>query len=374
MPRSIGLLLPRSTDYPSLGFDLLDGLRAYLHQAGVNDWQFFTESIGYGEDHAQNYSRAEKILLQENADLVIAYCNAANAEALYPLATGAGRPFIFLDAGMQLPSIPPVPNCYHVSLQGVHACRFAGYMAGEGRKKVLMATSFYDGGYRGPWGYVRGLEAAGGQVCGNYVSGYKKASFTIAPYLALLTSSGAESVAACFSSYLASLFFVALKEKHPDAVARPFYCSPFMAEEELLAACDFPGGSFHAIVPWASGLENPAQRSFQTTIRDMKNKTATIFHLLGWEAGITAMQAMQQGPDALKGFSYESPRGAVTIHPHTHYSYTGLYNAVIMGNDQGKCRLQVNEPIPVRAGDHELVMNDRPEAIASGWKNNYLCI
>ncbi len=66
-----------------------------------------------------------------------------------------------------------------------------------------------------PWGYTRGLAAAGGTVCGNYVSGYKEAEFNMDGCMQLLQHSGAQSVAACFSSYLANLFIKALKRKRP---------------------------------------------------------------------------------------------------------------------------------------------------------------
>jgi branched-chain amino acid transport system substrate-binding protein len=207
MANRIGLLLPRSTDYPSMGYDILDGLKFSLAKAGRTNTQIFSENIGFGENTNINYSKAEKLFLQDNVDLVIGYSNSTNAEALYQLATAIDKPIIILDAGMQLPLSPVSSHCYHISLQGVQACRFAGYMAGSGNRKVLMATSFYDGGYRGPWGYDRGLSEAGGSICGNYVSGFKPAEFTIDPYIGLLQQSGAGSVAACFSSYLAELFF-----------------------------------------------------------------------------------------------------------------------------------------------------------------------
>lgn len=373
MSIAVGLLLPRSTDYPALGFDILDGLRYNLAKAQREDIRFIAENIGYGEDHALNYARAEKLLLQDNVEAVIAYCNVANAEPLYGLAATAAKPFIFVDPGMQLPEASAHPYCYHISLQGIHACRIAGYMAGEKSRKVLMATSFYDGGYRGPWGYTRGLEEAGGSVCGNYVSGYKEAEFSIDNYMELLHNTGAQSVAACFSAYLADLFIKALKEKYPAAIALPFYCSPFMAEEQLLSGCDFPGGTFYAIVPWASGIQGEEQQLFTTIISREKKKKANIFHLLGWEAGTVLLQALEKGVDTLNGFSYNSPRGIVTIHPQTQFTYAPLYQGIIVADEQDKCALRIRETIPVSAADHEMVLRDKPE-LGSGWKNNYLCI
>lgn len=373
MPVRIGLLLPRSTDYPAMGFEILDGLRCRLKSSGQKS-DLFTENTGFGEDQSLTYSKAEKLLLEHNADVLVAYSNSANAELLYTLADTIGKPFIILDAGMQLPREKPSPYCFHISLQGLHACRMSGYMAGEGRRKVLMATSFYDGGYRGPYSYDRGLSEAGGSVCGNYVSGYKTAEFNIDNYLSLLQRHEAGAVAACFSSYLAGLFFKALHEKNSVATPLPFYCSPFMAEEQLLNKCDFPGGEFHAVVPWATSLKSEEQERFLHIIREEKNKTATIFHLLGWEAAIAVTAVWQQGASALKGLTYSSPRGQVTIHPETHYSYGPLYKGKITPAENGKCAFEVSGQLVVDAATHAVVLNDRPDAVVSGWRNNYLCI
>lgn len=371
MSNRIGLLLPRSTDYPAMGYEIMEGIKAYFLQQGREVPKFFTENIGFGEDHSLNHARAEKLLLQDDVEIIIAYANSFNGEQLYPLATAFGKPFIILDAGMQLPQSPPSDHCYHLSLQGIHACHYSGYMAGSGNRKVLMATSFYDGGYRGPLFYDRGLSEAGGSICGNFVSSYRLAEFTIDSYMGLLNKSEATSVAACFCSYLAELFFKALHEKNGEATQLPIYCSPFMAEEELLAKCDFPGGEFFTVVPWASSLENDAQQTF---LKSIEKKNANIFHLLGWEAAIAGLQAIENGVQSLKKFSYESPRGTVNIDPETHYTYAPLYKGSIVANETGKCVLRINEVISVNAEQHQKIMANKTGAVISGWKNNYLCI
>ncbi len=125
----------------------------------------------------------------------------------------------------------------------------AGARAAAGNKKVLIATSFYDGGYCGPWGCHESIVNAGGKVCGNYASGYQTAEFSIEKIRPSCCSIPEhEGVAACFSTSLAVLFFDALKQAGTSVTSLPFYCSPFMAEEELLKKCTFPGGTFHAVV------------------------------------------------------------------------------------------------------------------------------
>jgi branched-chain amino acid transport system substrate-binding protein len=370
----IGLLLPRSTDYPAMGYDILDGLRCRLAPDSSREYQFCTENIGFGDDHAFTYAAAEKLALKDKVDVLVAYCHSENAESLYHLAGALSKPLLILDAGMQLPQAAASPYCYHITLQGLHACRIAGHMAGTGNRQVLMATSFYDGGYRGPWSHARGLDEAGGAVCGNYVSGYKPSAFTIEPYIGLLENTEATAVAACFSSYLAGLFFKALYEKNSAATPLPFYCSPFMAEEQLLQQCDFPGGEFYTVVPWSSSLRNKEQEAFTNQITAATNKAANIFHLLGWEAGIVTLTLLQHGIASLENFSYQSPRGQTIIHPMTHYTYAPLYKGKIVADQHGKCVLQIFETIAADAGMHVKVMHDQPESVVSGWKNNYLCV
>src|ERR1043166_950 len=120
MLNRVGLLLPRSTDYPAMGYDILDALKYNLKKRGNESVQFFSENIGFGEDAAVNYAKAEKLFLQDDADIVIVYSNSINAEALYQLAETLNKPLIILDAGMQTPLSPVSSHCYHISLQGVH--------------------------------------------------------------------------------------------------------------------------------------------------------------------------------------------------------------------------------------------------------------
>jgi branched-chain amino acid transport system substrate-binding protein len=374
MATKIGLLLPRSTDYPAMGFDMLDGIRAGLLQMGVTDVQIITDNTGFGEDSAGTYAKAERLLLQEDVQLMVVYSNVSNAECLYPLAVSAQRPFIFLDPGMQLPVAIINEYCYHISMQGIHSCHFSGKQVATGGKKVLMATSFYDGGYHGPWSYHTSIASAGGAVCGNYVSGYKVADFSIAPYLEMLEQTDAQGVAACFSSYLAELFIQSLVTAGHKAVTLPFYCSSYMAEEQLLAKCDFPGGTFHAIVPWASSIDNEAQDLFKTAIQQLRNKRVNIFHLLGWEAAMVAKQALQQGPASLPGWTYNSPRGQVHIHTGTHHTYAPLYYGNIVQGANGKCALRLTDHVVLDDKDHTYYQLHSAEEMASGWRNNYLCI
>jgi branched-chain amino acid transport system substrate-binding protein len=376
MAMRIGLLLPRSTDYPSLGFDVLDAFRLALKQEGITDVNFFTENTGFGEDGKDIYSKAERLIIQQDVQMIVVFASPIATADLHQLADATGRTFLLLDAGMQYIEAAPSSHVLHITLQGLPACRMVARMAGDSGKRVLNATSFFDAGYRGPYDFARGIAEAGGSIAGNYISGHRVDEFSISNYMALLNTTDSNAVAACFSTYLSELFIDALKKDAPASVPHPFYCSPFMAEEQLLTKHDFPGGEFHTIVPWSVTLSSPAQQAFTNLLQEEKSKTPNIFSLLGWEAGLTAAHVFNEAKPAaiaVKDKTFDSPRGLLAFHPDTNCAYAPLYQGRIVADNDGRCKLEITKTLPVTPDEHLHLFRDRPEGVVSNWKNTYFC-
>ncbi|OFZ13444.1 MAG: hypothetical protein A3D92_03010 [Bacteroidetes bacterium RIFCSPHIGHO2_02_FULL_44_7] len=363
-----------------MGFDILDGLKCCLHKEGIDDLRFVPENIGFGEDRKEIYSKAEKCLLQDDAQVVVAYLSAENAALLYPLFESTGRYLMVLDPGMNYPTESLSSNALHISLQGIHACYLAGRKAGSGGSDVILATSFFDGGYRGPWACTRGLEEEGGKVVSNFVGHYKEEEFTVDPMVDALNTHTNARVAACFSTYLATLFFKKMNQVDASFPETEYYCSSFMGEEQTMHTYSLPQGKFFTYVPWLSSLGLKSNEQFVAEVMLKKNKQANIFHVLGWEAGILIAQILSapSGMEAefnhlLEGGSYESPRGKVTIHPTTHIAYAPLYYCEMKKDEDGKNLLMIHDTVEISGDEHLQVLNDQPEGVTSGWFNNYLC-
>lgn len=363
-----------------MGFDLLDGLRCRLVRDGVEGVKTIPENIGFGEDKKSIYAKTEKLLLQDEVDCVVAYLSPANAAAIYTLMETAGKPLIVLDPGMNYHTEPPGSKALHISLQGLHANYLSGKKAASDGRDVILATSFYDGGYGGPNACARGTEEGGGAIVHNYVSHYKESEFSVQPFMDAVREKKDSRISACFSSYLAALFMNRLSgEELPEGLE--FYCSSFMAEEQTMTTYSLPDARFYTYIPWASVLESEQNTRFRQVIHEQKGKDANIFHLLGWEAGIvcsylfaadtTPAQAMDK---VLAGWSYESPRGSINIHPVTQTAYGPLYFGEIRKAEAtGKAGLTIYEKTDIAAEEHHKVLQDQPVGITSGWFNNYLC-
>ncbi|MDQ3109514.1 MAG: ABC transporter substrate-binding protein [Bacteroidota bacterium] len=371
---AIGVLLPRSTEYPSMGFDLLDGIRLNLKRLGLTGYQVFTENTGFGEDTNNVLALAEKLVLEKDVDLIIAYATSLNAEALYTFAETTNKPFLFLDAGMEIFEAPPGRLCRHLTLQGLMACQMLADKASVNKEKVISAASFFDGGYRSSWIFHEAVVKNGGSICGHFVSNYRAEEFTLEQFVQLVGQGEARSVTAAFSSYFVGLFMEHLRATDPSVRQLPIYCSPFMADEQLLQAINFPGATLPTIVPWATSLDNAENRVMMETMKKEKNKTANIFHLLGWEAATAAQRIIENNIQALDGWAFESPRGTVHFHPETHNAYAPLYEGIIEADTNGKCKLTLGHAIEVTPGAHSELHFLRMPGPYSRWRNNFFCI
>ena len=81
-----GILMPRSTLYPSLGHDWLNGIKNQLKSCDrYAQIKLLTDNIGFGTNEQEIYSRAEKMLLEEDADVVVLFADTAMGTMLSPL-------------------------------------------------------------------------------------------------------------------------------------------------------------------------------------------------------------------------------------------------------------------------------------------------
>jgi branched-chain amino acid transport system substrate-binding protein len=345
------------------------------------DVKLVPENIGFGEDRKEVYAKAEKLIMQDDAFCVVAYLSPANAESLYPLFETAGRSLIVIDAGMNYMSEPPSKYVVHVSLQGIQAAYMAGKKAGQNGAKVIMATSFYDGGYRGPWAYHRGIADAGGAIVHHYVGRHKEEDFTVQPFLEAAGQHNANVTGACFSTYLAALFMNSLNKENGNLPEIDFYCSSYMVEEQTMGRYQLPAsGRFYAYVPWNSRVENGENEHFISIVKEKKNKEANLFHLMGWEAGIITAQHIRQTEkkaaaiaDVMAGWSYKSPRGVIKIHPEIFHAFGPMYYAELKQDSGNVPFLDITDIVTTTETEYLRIMNDKPEGPTSGWFNQYLC-
>lgn len=380
----IGLLYPSSKAHPHIAFDFLEGLRAGLADKGVLDAvQLLAENIGFGGQEKEVYQKAEKLLLLDGVDLLVAYVDLRVMPQLQPLFKASGKMVIAVHHGANYPQDwTPEPNVVNLSLQHSFLCWLTGKLAAEGAAAMAAyATSFYDCGYLHTAALVKSFIRNGGEIRFNYINrqSYDDA-FEIGELLRYLSANNDVNRLLCvFDSLPASLFYSRLKS-FETAQLLQLYVSPMMLEP---GAFDDNGKampfSINGYLPWLASGNTEANRNFVQDIQQKTKRTAGIFSLLGWETALvtSAILAISRNDYSdgsflcrkLYGTSIPSPRGELKLDKETNYFIAPVV----------KFRLEAGADKPETtvltfpAEDWKAFVCEPLEGINTGWMNTYLC-
>lgn len=378
----IGFLLPRSVLYPSIAFDMLDGLKAGLKTQGISDAQIVSANIGLGAKNDEIYNRCEQLLI-DGADIILAYINPLSAEFIHPLFQNSGSLLLVLDSGYHFPSdLNKLSHAIYLSLQGNLCCRsIARAAVEEGHTRFAYTCSFYDAGYRSGFSFVNSLADRGGSIVYNHVTPLKKADFSLAPLSDFLKSRQADAVIASFCGDMTEDF---LREGLKLDIFRshPVFGSPFMGEETWLGKIPYPGNDWVCAVPWSTGLDNPENRHFVDTMEQIRPGKANVFSLLAWEASLLVGMAEKSGlpPEkalgVLEGAVLQTPRGSVYVHADTHIAEAPVYHATVIAGEAGHCRHGAVHEAAHTAEEREKLYGEIAtlNAPANAWLNAYACL
>lgn len=382
--KTIGILLARSTYYQTIGFDLYEGLRSGLKQLGRNDIKIVTENIGFGADKQQCYRSAEKLLLEENASIVVAYIGHRMAQLLRPLFLAANKMLIVLDAGANLPQEwPTCPNIFYHSLHNALGASLAAKQATEdGYKNAGMVTGYYDGGYLHTHSISKGFEETGGTITFNHATGYKSEDFSIKPLKDHLDQFSDSALLSIFSGDFVQWYFEGIKNSFENQNLS-LYLPPFGFEETMLTNAIYPSNTVKGIAAWSKKIESSENEIF-TAALTAAGKTPNLFSLLSWESASITIKVLElidehqnnisQIATALQSFVFESPRGEIFFDSKTNTSIAPLYNAIVVSDANGNCELEIiGKATDVYNQFEKLIKQDLNNS-TSAWYNSYVCI
>lgn len=381
--QTIGILLARSTYYQTISFDLYEGLRSGLKYLERNDIRIITENIGFGADKQQCYRSAEKLLLEENASVVIAYIGHRMAQLLRPLFLAANKILIVLDAGANLPhEWPACPNIFYHSLHNSLGASLAAKKAiNDGYKSAGMITGYYDGGYLHTYSISKSFEENGGKIFFNHATGYKSEDFTMEPLKNHLEQFPDCALLSLFSGDFVQWYFEGIKKSFKEQNL-PVYLPPFGFEEMTLADAEYPGDNIQGIAAWSKNIKSEENEIFIDAITSA-GRTPNLFSLLSWESAVITIKILDliqerntitQIASELHSFTFKSPRGRIYFDPKTNTSISPLYNAVLISNDKGKCEIKLESTANDIHEHFQKLTNQNLNNSTSAWYNSYACI
>ena len=382
---TIGILLPGSTLYPSIGMDFLQGLKSSFEYHKCTDLDFKIDIIGYGLKDEELYAVAEKYLIVDNAELVIAYLEDYHAAKLSPLFAAAGKLLIIVNAGANYPdiSISQIKNTIFQSLNDSLCCFLTGKHVTKKAEGItaIMATSFFDGGYRHTHAMTNAFTNSGGTIEHNYVSHYKKEAFNTDTLTTFIEDrADVKNLLAIFSGDSARFFYEKLADISSKAHLN-WYCSPMMF--------DCTPGDFEEAKPdvpmnirgytfWVPELENKINHTFLEYYRAKNNKEANLFSMQGWETALLVMEYLQQLKNTpncesaiiqLISKEIKSPRGTIFINKERY-----IIAPAYLVSASGKLQITIEETISDTTEPWQEMVAQIPDELYTSWRNTYLCI
>lgn len=381
-----GILMPRSTLFPTLGLDLLNGLKENLKKQKLFDEvKLVIDNIGFGVNEQEIYSKAEKMLLQDDLDMVILCADTRITELLQPLFTASNKILLVVNFGANFPdswqpgqtTITHSLNfCLHAGLTGKLAAR-------ETNKQAVNTASYYDGGYRQCFCMLNSHQVNGGIPRYNHITNINLTEFTLDPIASFLEQNNDVNTLLClFAGDQAEKFYqdVSVLQKKYDL---NLYVSPMMLDASLKKSLgdEFSIDKVKGYVPWHLSLDNEANTLFKETYSAATGNPVNYFSLLGWETGLIVSEICSQNNSgntnatkivqSLTAISFGSPRGWMKIDAATQHSYGPAYLAACKSNLDITV---VNEAENSEAEWKAFTNEKLPAGENSSWRNTYLCI
>jgi branched-chain amino acid transport system substrate-binding protein len=376
-----GVLLPKSTFHPLLQHDFLQGMQAYLQCRSVNT-EFITANIGYGTDPDLLLEQAEKLLMEQQVDLLIVYADQASVSKIADFAKSLNRLVIVVHNGAKyMNEWEPHPVVLSHTLNNVIQCRLTGQYAAGLSDNAAVCTSFYDGGYSHNHALTQAYADNGGSVEYNFISQYKLKEFNSQPLHNFLKENPAvQTLLAIFNGELAHCFLQQLQQAD---IALPLhvYGSPMMLDETIPhvhGALKLPF-RVSGYVPWISSLNNNANQLLKTTFKQHTRREVNLPGMHGWDTGIilehifnTANTHQFRARDilaSLRDVTLDSARGHLQLDTATNHLIAPAW--LVQTNEDF-------EPEIIGGTDNtkevwQEIVQEQTAGLATGWINTYLC-
>ena len=287
MPRQIkvGVLIPYSTIYPSLGQDLQEGIWCGLSDKLHLQIQFVSEFIHQGQPSAIKPA-LEKLFMFEQVDMVTGLVGYRSIVESLPLIEQTKKLALFADMGEYIPFDELTSQYLFFNSFQYWQAEFAlGQWAQQsfgGKGAILMPI--YDGGYHMHTAFRHGTLMAGNQgmeyatIHFDQQENYSVRD-AIQEYLDKFKKERPDYLHALFCGGEAKDFFELYHQSglHKEV---PLVVSPHMASYEILKDVENLDMTFHAASLWNLQADDIANTRFRQRYIDRMGMMPTIFLII----------------------------------------------------------------------------------------------
>lgn len=334
----VGVIGPFSGPFALQGKNFKAGIDAYMamHGATVGD---DTIEIVYRDvpaaDPAQSKALAQELVVKEGVQYLAGFYFTPDAMAATPLLEQANVPMVVMNAATSaiVTKSPLVVRTSFTIWQ--NTTPMAQVAIDSGVKKIITIVSDYAPGHDAEAAFKAGFEKAGGTVVESIRMPMSTNDFS--PIMQRIKDSGAEGLFAFLPSGPPTLGFVkAFNENGLKDANIKFFATGDLTQESDLPALGESAVGLQTTFHYAVSHDSPENKAFVEAARKAIGNPAELsFPSVGAFDGMHVIYKMveatggeqnaQKAVDAVKGLSWNSPRGPVSIDPESRHIVENVY-------------------------------------------------
>ncbi|MHC0448004.1 ABC transporter substrate-binding protein [Flavobacterium sp. 3-218] len=369
----IGVLIPKSKQYPSLDKDFIRGLK--LNNLKVN---FFIENIGVGADEKLIIDKIQKLNFQEEVSIIIGFLGHHNMSEVYKYASNNDILLIAADLGATTPYQTSALKGIYINSLGLNeSCYHLGQYFTNKQYQIATSTSFYDSGY----GLLHALEYAFKEkihFTGHYITPFMPRENEASYMDQIINVQQPNAVFAFYSGLYAEENADFLKENKLTQ-KYPFYVTPFFINDKIL---DEYKNNPHELYVVSSWMQNDTDTTdFTSRYNDTYDENPSIFSILGYENGLTLKNILLNTAnlktssliEEMHKLDIEGPRGNIKFDKDTNRTIFNHYIYQLNLDSSNNTSFKKIETL-INNGDFVKAFASLPKPDhIGGWDNAYLC-
>lgn len=319
----LGLMLPYSGTYASLGKNIDDAFRLAIAERGGKLGGREVEYVVLDDesDPAKGADNANKLVTRDQVDFLVGTVHSGVAMAMVKVAKDNDTMLVIPNAGAEAATgAACAPNVFRSSFSNWQPAFATGKMASaEGKKRAVSISWDYAAGKETLAGFKEGFADGGGTVEKELLLPFPGVEFQ--PLLTEIAAIKPEVVYAFFAGGGAVKFvkdYAAAGLKDSIKLVGPGFLTDGTLEAQGEAA-----QGLETALHYADDLDIPKDKSFREAFRKAYNRDADVYAVQGFDAG----QLIAIGLDAVKGdmkarkemvaamekAEIDSPRGKFTL-------------------------------------------------------------
>lgn len=294
-PVKIGLAVPLSGVYASLGTDMKRGFELYLKQKSdkLGGHQIKVVSADEGETPQMGVPATTKLVTSDKVSAVVGIVNSGTALGLRDTFIQAKVPLIIANAGADGVTSPVSPYLWRTSFtNGGVGAAIGSEVAKQVKGKVYVMAADYAAGHESAGGFKSTFTKAGGTLAGETYTPFGKTS-DFQPYLSKIRQSGAKAVYVFYAGAEAVAF---VKQFHSFGLSKDvqLYGAGFLTEGGVLAAQGASAEGIRTALHYGDQLDNPVNTQFVKDYQAAYQALPTVYSVQAYDAAAVLDKAIGQ--------------------------------------------------------------------------------